>query len=524
MTFAGIKTALVMCAALVLICGGLLLATATALSTATSASSVGSPPPGIIPETAAEENKLPDELTNTANMYRQDLVRAPRNLARIGYIPAPKFPTWSFKLEKDVYHPGEMIYGRLTIKNEDPKYRFVFIPPYHGALVDNVEAWFQKTDEKKLTRAWPYLKNLIGSWDNSIRGGVPVVLEPGETYEVLIAINSYWIDGMAGDERHGFYGASVMNQPGEYRFYLRYLNLHAHRQIPSDSIRKPKADRIYEWPAQDMKRQKRQELIKAMAAIGKNHKPVIELEDKPIILGPFTVKIEPWPTDKENEAAGRLFKMWDHIAGEPTDLILVQPKPDPKLVKELLKTFLPSTQAPGSVGAMLKLHSWIASYPDIDGFDNEANVVRLLTQEEITKQLTPMLKELRAMKTDEKSGVLRDLMCYWEVRALIDLGERSEALKAARENPTPDIMMLIGVRIGLKFNDKWREDGAPYAIPADDYTAPEPPPAAEEEPQPPAPPAPPLPPQEDHSWPCNFVLLKPDIATRPRISYNMSVV
>ena len=479
MIFAGIKTALVMCAALFLICGGLILATATALSTATSPSSVGSPPPGIIPETAAEENKLPDELTNTDNMYRQDLVRAPRDLELRGWTPAPKFPTWSFKLEKDVYHPGEMIYGRLTIKNEDPKYRFIFIPPYHGALVDNVEVWFQKTDEKKLTRAWPYLKSLIRSWDNSIRCGVPVILEPGQTYEVRIPVNSYGADSM---NRYEFYGAAVMNQPGEYRFYLRYLNLYPHRQIPSDSIRKPKAGQIYEWPTW---RRKAEAIKKAIEEIAGHH-PVIELADKPIILGPFTVKIEPWPIDEENEAAQRLFKMWNHIAEEPTDCIELQPKPDPKLVKELLQTFPPSTQAPGSVGAMLKLHSWIASYPDIDGIDNEANVVRLLTQEEITKQLTPMLKELRAMKADERPGVLRDLMCYWEVRALIDLGERSEALKAARENPTPDIMMLIGVRIGLKFNDKWREDGAPYAIPADDYTAPEPPPAAEEEPQPPA--------------------------------------
>jgi hypothetical protein len=282
---------------------------------------------------------------------------------------------------------------------------------------------------------------------------------------------------------------------------MRYFNWHRAVEMPRGwPLRHPKAGVIYRWRVPG-----HAEEVQALG--GGNARTIIYLPEKPIILGPFTVKIEPWPTQEQSDSADKVIKMWNHIEEAPTsDMQLAPIVPHSQTVDELLKVFPPVKDAPCSIGAMLKLYSWLSFYPfsldnrDITDIPTDKDLAEPPPDEKQAKRLEKMLTELRTMKADEKPGVLRDLMCYWEVRTLLDMGLRAEALKAARENPTPDIMMLIGVRIGLKYNDKWREDGAPYAIPADDYTDPEPEPV-EEEPQPPAPLPPQPPAREDHSWP-----------------------
>jgi hypothetical protein len=438
------------------------------------------------PPATNQKTDIPSELTDTKNLAPGGLSYLTPLTLQIHRDPPPKYPTWSFKLEKDAWHPGEMIYGRLIVKNEDPQYRFMFLPPWHGMIIDTVEVWFEKLGpdgqplppevvdpavapakaveknvRKQLTRAWPFFKILS---PYTIRAGVPVILEPGQTCEALIPVNSYWSDSM-GNSDHRFYGASVMNQPGQYRFYIRYLNRHHAMVLPrGDSIRKPQAGRVYQWPGE-------LEKIPKFLMFKESRNPAIEVPEDFIILGPFNVKIEPWPTEGQNNAAEKVVEIWDHIEGPPTDCIMAQPAPDPQRVKEVLKAFPASRENPCSIGAMQKLHSWIATrrYADCMNFDGREGMV---SGDEITKRLKIMLEDLRAMKADEKPGILRDLMTYWEVRTLIDLGKRSEALKAARENPTPDIIALIGARIGLAYNENWHENAAPYAIPADNYTDP----------------------------------------------------
>jgi len=466
MTFAGIKTALVMCAALFLICGGLILATATALSTATSPSSVGSPLPGIIPETAVEENKLPDELTNIDNMFKQD------NLRRIvtgslHRIPAPKYPTWSFKLEKDVYHPGEVICGRLTIKNEDPQYTFVFFTPWRGALVDNIEVWYKnKNVDGKLTRVSPFLKVLIGEHENQIRCGMSVILAPGGVYEALIPINTYWSDKM-GEAYNEFYGTTAINESGEYQFYIRYLNWLG--GIPHENLyRKPQKSIIYKW---------RPPVYTQPARVIQTDLPICLNPTKPIVLGPFNVKIEPWPTDRENEISRQIAAAWKYVYvepsrdGKPTKIDAGYDSPiSSKLVEEALTVFPHSKDTPSSLGALLEMAQWMGRYPYVD---RSAPFPKGIGKDAGDAKGEPaILKDIRAIKANEKPGVLYDLICYWEIQVLLEMGCRSEALKVARENQTPDVMALLAQRVGVVLKPDWQTGGPLFTIPPDDYIDP----------------------------------------------------
>jgi len=193
---------------------------------------------------------------------------------------------------------------------------------------------------------------------------------------------------------------------------------------------------------------------------------------KPVVLGPFNVKVEPWPEERENEMAKKITAMWKRSM-EISHKRIVFPKYDPELVKEALKVFPPSKDEPDSIGSMLKMHDWIVRYPDFENIRYREALEEPVPEEQRVERLKKMLAEIRLMKTDEKPGVLRDLICHWEIRTLIDLGERKEALEKAREYSTPDIMTLLERRIGLVLDKNWPEVGPIRSIPADDYTAPE---------------------------------------------------
>ncbi len=357
----------------------------------------------------------------------------------------------------------------MTIKNEDPEFKFAFTPPFRGALVDNVEIWFRpKNSDEDLKRVSLFLKHLfVNTAVNFLRRGVPILLPPGGKYEILIPINSYYADNTDRD-RHQFSGAAVMTEPGEYEFYIRYLNADGSGGEPAtfsnkSAYRRAKNGKIYDW----------NRLRGSAAIVGIMQSTWVPIWwRKPVVLGPFNVKVEPWPEERENEMAKKIAAMWKRSM-EISHKRIVFPKYDPELVKEALKVFPPSKDEPDSIGSMLKMHDWIVRYPDFENIRYREALEEPVPEEQRVERLKKMLAEIRLMKTDEKPGVLRDLICHWEIRTLIDLGERKEALEKAREYSTPDIMTLIERRIGLVLDENWPEVGPIRSIPADDYTAPE---------------------------------------------------
>ena len=387
-----------------------------------------------------------------------------------------KNPEWSFALDTTACRAGEQIIGRLFVKNIDTKYSFIFAAPAHGSLADNIEIWFRtKGSNEELQRASFFLKHLVGGRDGIVRSGERIVLMPGQERSFQISVNMYAMDNM--DQRaHQLAGASVMGDPGEFEFYIRYANWGFKGTSPVEGPIHPRKDTIYGWRTEG-------------ETTSPKNREGMELRIMPIdwrdivVLGPFTVKVEPWPTERKNEMAKRIAAAWKCTLDLDHHRILLPPY-DQELVREALDVFPPSKNEPNSIGAMLKMQDWIVRYPDFENIRYREGLDKPLPNAEFKDRLTKMLTELRVMKADEKPGILRDLICYWEIRALIDLGERSEALKVAREYSTPDIMALIGARIGLVLDPNWREVGPIRTIPPDDYTAPEVLPPSENVPQP----------------------------------------
>lgn len=148
-----------------------------------------------------------------------------------------KWLKWSFKLSKEHYARGEIVWGRLVVKNDSPKISFRLSPPGNSRFISTVGIWTNSVEGGSTGDVKESTELNKGNYFNDFfYRGPPLVLAPGEVYEVDIPININQVENqdtfpsVGKNTRTGWspacqFGAEFESR--EHKFYLQYVNAEA---------------------------------------------------------------------------------------------------------------------------------------------------------------------------------------------------------------------------------------------------------------------------------------------------------
>jgi hypothetical protein len=326
-------------------------------------------------------------------------------------------PRWSFRFVPDRkrYLVGEPITGRLTVENASKEWSIRFSPPYRGYHVSTVAVWAsQRNDDGSwgaLTRVLRLNNNRADRAHTQFQGE-PVVVPPGGHWSAHFAVN-----GMAWDEYYRYdpqcrpaplWVSAGFARPGTYRISLQYANLERIMSFARRGKEEVKAD------------EKTNE---------RDGNRIMDLSDRPVVLGPYQVEIEPLE-GKGSAELRSLIASWTRVFEEfESDQRFSFGGKD---LTELLDMDVLDTKSRNSLRAALTL----------------AQIQGLLLNppekaDEKAKYLGAALKQLRTERASLPAGFLRDLYGLAECHVLANLGRHAEADALARLLNTPDANVFL---------------------------------------------------------------------------------
>lgn len=170
--------------------------------------------------------------------HHQDLIDQRRQAppSADGLNAPRKWLKWTFKLTKDKFVYGEVVWGKIRVENTNPNSSYIMSPPGHSRFVSTIGVWTRSrvghenrdTDEPGELKESTEINK--GNYYNhySFRGR-PITLAPGESYEAMIPVNVNQImsddtrPSITASDRTGWCPTPIYGR-GKHQFYLQYVN------------------------------------------------------------------------------------------------------------------------------------------------------------------------------------------------------------------------------------------------------------------------------------------------------------
>jgi hypothetical protein len=340
-------------------------------------------------------------------------------------------PRWAFTVDKKKFLLGETITGRLTLENTDKKAALRLSPPYRGFQVATIGVWVSRwqADGKwsTLTPVAPVNRGRFSRFGAKQFQGEPVILKPGGRWEAAMAVGGEALLLDRGALREAelapfWIGGFGFREPGQYRFYLQYVNLEEYR--PFGVERRTAAHRpayVKEGPDNREERD-----------IPRDVPP------EPVVLGPYDIEVLPLDGEVDDEGVQkfvRLLAEWEKTSKrhvDVDDLVLSASSFSLAPLAELFETGTLKSPAAAPVRDSLALSQAQGQLFKLPADPAE----KLKVQQDVLQRLQDARKRLPA-------GPLRDAYGLTECYLLLDLDRRAEALALARALQTPDARVFL---------------------------------------------------------------------------------
>lgn len=257
--------------------------------------------------------------------HHQDLIGQRRQTppSADGLNAPRKWLKWTFKLTKDKFVYGEVVWGKIRVENTNPNSSYIMSPPGHSRFVSTIGVWTRSrvghenrdTDEPGELKESTEINK--GNYYNhySFRGR-PITLAPGESYEAMIPVNVNQImdddtkPSLSSSDRTGWSPTPIYGK-GKHQFYLQYVNaegLSRYRYKVFSGNSKP--EDLY--PPRH-----------------------IRFDGYPLVLGPYEFEVERMSAGRENLLANCQRQPVPVPIDKET---VLHPKPHQKMVSTLART------------------------------------------------------------------------------------------------------------------------------------------------------------------------------------------
>jgi hypothetical protein len=320
--------------------------------------------------------------------------------------------SWSFKLEKQRYHPGEIISGRLTLKNTSKRVAVEMSRPYHGVHVSTLSMWVSRWKQSGGVGEWSHLREAFkvnkGHYNPIDRQfqGKPIRLQPGDSYATKVPLNVWQPEfssptsGMA----IGWYPGVGFTKPGRYRIFIRYVNLEFIMPFK------------YRLGAEITKLERKDGSLSVFPA-------------KPIVFGPYEVEILPWKGNR-SESFSTILEGWEEGWHQRNDTDAMPSRGE----------FMKLLEQPSTI---MHLDSSIVASLQLSYVRERLLAIGYLPRRATAAELTALCQLLYVRWKDLRPSPLSDGYGLTLCQALNLQLRSAEAVWVAQELGTPDAIMFL---------------------------------------------------------------------------------